>query len=586
VAGLLLAVLGAACSATVEPIGPADGARLDSGLTEARARPELGRGDAGPPDGARPDGVRTEAAPPGPNAALQPPTAPLPLGFWCGPPEAFITVPRYQEVLAAGFTFLMPPCEGWATVERNRKILDTALAAGLTAYLADARMPLAISGVADATVRLDQIVADYGAHPALTGYFVTDEPGAAAFAGLAEVVAYLRAKDPTHPAYINLLPSYASTDQLGTPTYAQHVEQFIQTVKPAVISYDHYHFLTTGDRPGFFANLATVRDLALKYGLPFWQIVLVVPHMGYRSPTEAEKRWEALHTLVYGGKGVMDFTYWTPPDPIFGPAIIAGDGTPTSHYAEIQRINARVQAIGRHLVPAVSTGVFQSGDLAPGGTIRPPFAPVMVTQGGSLTVGTFEAGSFSYVLLVNRDYQAAVATAVQIATGSAPLFRLDPASNTWQAAPGTPQPDGTVSLPLSLGAGDGELFRVDGKLAAGPPGAEAVMGRVRADYGTMYLVDSQHGLSFVAPGGWNTCFDGFTLAGTVLHSNGFWLCARADLAGRAFYVGNVVADGGYYYRVQGGTVTDLGYASWNTCPPGSTLIGTFFESNGFWICLE
>src|SRR5436305_1171567 len=55
----------------------------------------------------------------------------FPISFWCGPPEPFITVEQYRRIADAGFTVVMPPCEGAATVERNRKILDTAKAVGL-----------------------------------------------------------------------------------------------------------------------------------------------------------------------------------------------------------------------------------------------------------------------------------------------------------------------------------------------------------------------------------------------------------------------------------------------------------------------
>src|SRR5207302_8767315 len=134
----------------------------------------------------------------------------------------YITVEQYRQIAGAGFTFVMPPCEGASTPERNRRILETAKAAKLKAFLQDDRMPLAITGVPEATRQLDSIIADYAKHPAFAGYFVFDEPGAHRFAGLAEVVAYLRKKDPNHPAYINLYPSYVKASDLKTDTYEQY----------------------------------------------------------------------------------------------------------------------------------------------------------------------------------------------------------------------------------------------------------------------------------------------------------------------------------------------------------------------------
>jgi hypothetical protein len=517
--------------------------------------------------------------------AAQPPPTPIPIGFWCGPPDAFITPARYAEVAAAGYTFLMPPCEGAATAARNKKILDTAKGVGLVAWIGDERMPLSITGVADAKSRIDAIVADYAAHPALAGYYVTDEPSAPAFAGLGEVVAYLRSRDPAHPAYVNLLPNYATSGQLGAPTYPEHVEQFVAQVKPAILSYDHYHFLTTGDRPGFFDNLSVVRGIALKNDIPFWQIVLAVPHGPYRPLTEAEKRWEEMHTLVYGGKGVMDFTYWTPSDPIFGPAIIDRDGTPTQQYAEAQRIHADVQRIGQQLMGATSKAVFQSGALAPGGVIREPGATVLVPGAAPVTVGLFQGAAFAYALLVNRDYKATTAADAIVATGGATPQRLVKSSGAWKDEPGTTTPEGWRRLAVNIAPGDGELIRLTGSLAKGPLGAEVMVGTVRADAGTEFLVDSKNGVVTLGGGGWDSCFPGFTLVGHAFHSNGFWLCARSDLAASTFHVGNVVADHGYYYRVQSGTVTQLADASWDTCAAGA-LLGHQFESNGFWVCMQ
>jgi len=385
----------------------------------------------------------------------------FPISFWCGPPEGFITVERYREVASAGFNYLMPPCEGRATPERNRKILDTARAAGLKAFLADERMPLAITGAPDARERLDAIVADYAKHPAFAGYFLTDEPSAGAFPGLGEVVAYLRQKDPKHPAYINLFPNYASEQQLGTPTYDLHVEQYIRTVRPFAVSYDHYHFLKDRDRPGFFANLDSVRRLSIEHGLPFWQIVLSVPHLAYRPLTEAEKRWEAMQTLAYGGKGLMYFTYWTPPGSPgeWGPALIARDGARTPQYEEVRRINADVRAIGRYLLNARSLSVFMNGAPAPEKRPREPGTPVFFPGGGDVTVGLFRADTHFYVLFANRDYRQPTATDVLLQPGPHAPRRLNKANGRWLDVKGEKNEDGDLKIRLELSPGDAELYR-------------------------------------------------------------------------------------------------------------------------------
>jgi hypothetical protein len=379
----------------------------------------------------------------------------FPISFWCGPPPEFVNEEQYQRIKDAGFTHIMPSCSGGGRPEQNQKVLDMAAKVGLKAFIHDSRIPIGVPD--DAAKQRIRIVANnYKKHPALAGYHLTDEPGAGAFPALAQTVAALREADPEHVSYINLFPNYAPPHALGTETYHEHVDKFLQIVKPAILSYDHYHFLNGADRPGFFDNLQVVRELALQYQVPFWQIVLLIDHHGaYRRPSEAEKRWEAMQTLAFGGKGLMWFTYWRPwDDPQWGEAMINTDGTPTAQYAETQRINKDVQTLGKYLLPAKSTHVFQYGQH--GDTINTG-NDLLRFDGPNLTVGVFEHQQTRYVLFTNRDYRSEVMTTVWINTGGAALEKLDKANDQWQPASGDGPAGGKVRL--QIGAGDGDLYR-------------------------------------------------------------------------------------------------------------------------------
>jgi hypothetical protein len=343
----------------------------------------------------------------------------------------------------------MPPC-GATTPEVNKKILDYCQKVGIKAFLMDPRMPIGFGPKGEGKERVDAIVKDYANHPALAGYFITDEPGGGAFPAIAQTVEYLRQKDPRHISYINLYPTYAPEWALGS-TYPVYVEQFIKQVKPALVSYDHYHFHKKYDAPGFFNNLQIVREQALAGKIPFWNIVLCVNHFDFRELTEAEKRWEAMQTLAFGGKGVMFFTYWQPDESgTWGTAIISAKGAKTRQYEEVKRINKDVQAIGKYLVKAKSESVFeygQPGDLTNNGGAN----PVSFT-GPNITVGNFSKGRTRYVLFANRDYKNDVTKDVSIETGGAKLEHLDKASGQWVAEEGH-------APVLKIAAGDAELYR-------------------------------------------------------------------------------------------------------------------------------
>lgn len=373
----------------------------------------------------------------------------FPISFWCGPPADFVTLDRFKEIADAGFTYVMPPC-GPTTPEKNKLILDYCQKVGIGAFLQDPRMPIGFGPKGEGKERIDEIVKDYADHPALAGYFITDEPGGGAFPALAETVAYLKEKDPAHIAYINLFPNYAPEWALGG-TYPQHIEQFIKIVKPALVSYDHYHFHKKYDAPGFFKNLEVVREKSRDARLPFWNIVLSVNHFDFRELTEAEKRWEAMQTLAFGGKGVMFFTYWQPDDKgMWGTAIINADGTKTRQYEEIKRINQDVQAIGKYLLKATSESVFEYGQ--PGDLTNTGGANPVSFSGANITVGTFSKGKTRYVLFANRDYKDPVTKEATINTGGQTLEHLDKPSDKWSEVEHKP-------LALKIAAGDAELYR-------------------------------------------------------------------------------------------------------------------------------
>ncbi|MBV9468490.1 MAG: hypothetical protein JO316_15180 [Abitibacteriaceae bacterium] len=387
----------------------------------------------------------------------------FPISFWCAPPDEFTTVERYREIKAAGFTYVMPPCGGAAAPERNRKILEVCAVVGLKAFIQDSRLPTSIGGNAAAKAQIDAVIRDYQGYAALAGYFLGDEPGARAFTGLGEVVDYLRQHDPQHYTYLNLLPNYATAGQLGVPTYEQYVQQFAEQVQPFVLSYDHYHFTTGGDRGLFFSNLAAMREASARFHLPFWQIVLCVQHGPYRNLTERELRYEAMQTLVYGGKGLMWFTYWQPNDPSFNwaHAMIDVKGIPDPHYTMVQRINGEVQAIGTELLKAHPTYIFHSGTLPPGGVRRAPGTPLDVIGPGNLTVGIFQdAAGHNLALVTNGDYQHEVTTQVAVPVKKKNLRLFDVPTRQWKRlATATTQHDSTTDVTLHLPPSGAVLLR-------------------------------------------------------------------------------------------------------------------------------
>ena len=359
------------------------------------------------------------------------------LTFWCGPPLAQFDDARAAEIAAAGFTVVGAPCKGGSDPDLNVRALEVAARHGLRMWVRDHRINAESMKAPDGPARIDAAVAQYRALPALDGYFVDDEPTVSEFAGVAAVVSALRAADPHHLAYVNLLPDYVPAEPRGAPTYEAYVEQFIDTVHPQLLSYDYYPFGKEKDRSTFFTNLAVIRAAALQHDLPFMLIVLAMPHGPYRDPTEAELAWQVHHALAYGARGISYFTYWTPEKggEWNNRDGLIMEGRPTLHYFQAARLNRSARALGEALAPFRSIAVADAqGEIG----VAFPIGPIAAIEGGPITVGLFGDGSGRLAaLLVNRDYRYGVTAHVVLQAGAPQPAAFDAETRTWQSADAT-----------------------------------------------------------------------------------------------------------------------------------------------------
>ena len=378
--------------------------------------------------------------------------------YWYGPPPEQTTFERYQEIKDANFNVVFPPALGNCTPDINHHILNFCQRLGMKAVISDARMPLSLEAPS-ARQNLAAIVADYKNHPALFAYFITDEPSASAFPALAQVNAHLKKLDPHHPGFINLFPTYAAPgSQLGTETYIEYLDRFARQFKPAVISFDHYPFIQSHDRPDFFENLAHVRNAAIKHDKPFWFIAQLTQHYDYRALTEPELRFQAMQALAFGTRGLLWYTYWYP-----GPSIptVAGspinhDGTRNEHYDIIKRINAESRAIGNELLQTKSWATFHTGDPV---LLLPPRdpSPIEPTGPGSFTTGIFlHKDGHHLALIANRDYRKEIKSRARVRSRSASIERYDPNAHQWRKA----ERDEAGELEIHLSAGSAILLRL------------------------------------------------------------------------------------------------------------------------------
>jgi hypothetical protein len=352
---------------------------------------------------------------------------------------------------------------GFNVVWCGEKDLDLLHKHGLRGMLHDPLLAPASLDSPAQLQKLDALIDRVRTHAAFYSYYITDEPAAGAFAALGKLVAHLKDKDPAHMAYINLFPTYATNDQLGTKgdtaaAYREYLRQYLDAVKPALVSYDHYQFYKTGDTHEYFLNLDLVRKASQEAGVPFLNIIQAAAWQpAVRVPTADETRYLLYTTAAYGAQGISYYVYTAPGHE---GGIAAANGTPTPIYWALKTLNPEFVAIAKELQPLRSLAVYHTAIKEPGCVPLPPNSPFHPAPAGpqadarGLLLGYFArpaaaADKPTHVVVVNLDYKSEARTTL---VGPAGLEVFDATTGKWSAANG-------AHADLVLPPGGGKLVR-------------------------------------------------------------------------------------------------------------------------------
>ena len=174
--------------------------------------------------------------------------------------------------------------------------------------------------------------------------------------------------------YVNLNPMQYFTSNGGDINdYRDYIKDYINTVKPTFLSYDHYALL--GDSPfmkkDYFKNLSVVAEEAEAHDLSFWAFALASGlrfknGTFYRSPNEEEIYWQVNTILAYGAKAVQYFCYQTPVGETpesnefyigQGGSIVNEKGEKTEIFPYIQKMNKYIAFIDHILMNSTKVGI-------------------------------------------------------------------------------------------------------------------------------------------------------------------------------------------------------------------------------------
>jgi len=250
----------------------------------------------------------------------------------------------------------------------------------------------------------------------IVGYFINDEPTASDFPALAKAVAAVKKYAPGKLAYINLFPDYATlggdTSQLGTPTYTEYLERFVNEVHPQFISYDNYMVEYSNDlkdragATGYYRNLLEVRRVALEHHLPYVNIVAANRlSTNATIPSPANLALQAYTTLAAGYRGVTWYTYYSQ-GYTYAPMTDSGHKTLTWNF--LREVNSQILALAPIMSRLESTGVYFS---APAPADNLPMLPGQLVASATcptpLMIGEFRGPkNETYVMVVNLSLES------------------------------------------------------------------------------------------------------------------------------------------------------------------------------------
>jgi hypothetical protein len=306
----------------------------------------------------------------------------------------------------------------------------------------------------------------------VVAYLLKDEPrNQAEFDLLSLATEYIYRNDSRGAIpIVNLLPGGASYE--GFSSYDDYVQTYVDTVKPAVLSYDHYPILSDGtDKVTFYSDMETIRSKADAAGVGFMGFALVNDHYSYRLPSESDLNWMAYSLISYGAKGLFYYNWRIEPADGFGEGLVThADATPTSTYPMAQALNAEIQNIGSTLLSLDSVAVYHTADSLPQGTTA--YANGTISGVTNLSASNYIISEFEnaddvldddvYLMLMNKDHGASLSSAstaasavITVDSAYPYVYQYDPATGNLTLLSGS---NGTYTI--NLGGGKALLLRV------------------------------------------------------------------------------------------------------------------------------
>ena len=186
-------------------------------------------------------------------------------------------------------------------------------------------------------------------HPAIWGIDVGDEPSALDFPHYGKVTDSVNRAFPGQFAYLNLYPNYASVsqnnaletvNQLGTATYAEHIQRYCECIPSDYLCYDFYLYSINVTK--HYENLRVVADACLRTGRSMWIVLQVNSSRPEEWMSENNLRFQAYTSMAFGAENIIWACYtagW------WHNQVLDAEGNKTPQYDKLKKVNAEIRTI-------------------------------------------------------------------------------------------------------------------------------------------------------------------------------------------------------------------------------------------------
>ena len=189
---------------------------------------------------------------------------------------------------------------------------------------------------------LQELIDEFGSHPATFGFYITDEPDAGNIDDTLKACAINRELAPHLSAYLNLLPWFNWIgERMGTDAYAPYLDKVAKEGKVKFLSYDCYTQMYPNKTgyDDYFNNLREHHLASKRNNIPFWSIVLCTGHYDYMCPTKDDLLWQLNTSVAHGAKCVSWFILDIPDGHNYKNAPINLLGERTPEFDALSEVN-------------------------------------------------------------------------------------------------------------------------------------------------------------------------------------------------------------------------------------------------------